>query len=129
MTKPLKVRLFSRIPVLPLPERSVILQSRDRSISVLVYFLLGSVIFVPTAVVPAGLAILFYYFYPRYSYDNEGVWLTIAKWRKKRFSWDDVEKVEAQGDSIIFVLKDGREVKLSNVVDMEKIYRSIKNLL
>ena len=129
MTKPLKVRLFSRIPVLPLPERSVILQSRDRSISVLVYFLLGSVIFVPTAVVPAGLAILFYYLYPRYSYDDEGVWLTVAKWRKKRFSWDDVEKVDVQGDSIRFVLKNGREVKLTKVIDAEKIYNSIKKIM
>ncbi|QXJ27118.1 hypothetical protein J5U23_02900 [Saccharolobus shibatae B12] len=73
------------------------------------------------------IAILGYYFMPKYAYNDSGVWRITGKKKKLYFSWKDVKEIDLNGDNLYFLLKNDKIVKIDGVRDAYRIFIVIKN--
>lgn len=51
------------------------------------------------------VAILGYYFMPRYAYDSAGVWKVVGKKRKLWFAWKEVKEIDLNRGNLYFLLE------------------------
>ncbi|BCU69816.1 hypothetical protein [Stygiolobus caldivivus] len=75
------------------------------------------------------VAILGYYFMPKYGYDGSGIWRLIGNKRRLYFMWKDVRELVLNKDTLYFLLNDGKVVKISGVRDPYRVYLKLKKYL
>lgn len=73
------------------------------------------------------VAILGYYFMPKYSYDDVGIWKIIGKKKRLWFSWKEVKEIDLNGDNLYFLLRNDKIVKIDGVRDSYKVFMALKN--
>lgn len=73
------------------------------------------------------MAILLYYFMPKYGYDDYGMWRIIGKKKSLYFSWREVKEIDLNGNDLYFLLRNDKIIKLPGVRDAYKLFIVFKN--
>ena len=73
------------------------------------------------------VAILGYYFMPKYLYDNTAVWVVSGNREMKPFFlWKEVKQVDLNGEDLYFLLRNGNVKAIKGVRDAYKFFMVVK---